>query len=487
MPAISDQARFIIWILVGIAGFLASGLGILLGPNIAYYLRQYLPGEPRQGGIPTRRSHFSWILLVLCTIVTVVGTAVASSAPEWVDLLPMTGDYRVVVSPFKGDGTSEEIQISEEVARNSFLRIQRDLNTSSPDLIITLWGPDDLKAKNIQAVSGKTPGERAVAAATLAEAIGADLILYGVIEKQGDGYSIRPEFYINARNFYEAEDIAGQYALGSTFSMHSLSDLSDRLKAGSELSVRIQAMSKIILGLAFYASKDYTAAFQEFQAADSLDGWSDDQGKHILYLLAGNAAIRPEPPNLELAQRYYQKALNIQPDYARGLVGLANTYYRQALIPVAQSGDPSLLDKDLIDQALHLLDLAMQSKNQSLLADVPTKIHFEKGQCLFSLAWGEYLPGYDTAIVEFKKVIADYENGDNLRLKERAAEAHARLGLIYSLSGYEQEAISEYEIAVTLLENHPSRQALFQERIKKLEEAHVEPTQPSLETQETVK
>ena len=72
------------------------------------------------------------------------------------------------------------------------------------------------------------------------------------------------------------------------------------------------------------------------------------------------------------------------------------------------------------------------------------------------------------AIQEFEAVLADFDDGKNPRVREMAAESHARLGLIYALSESLEPAADHYEEAASLLFDHVEQQQLYEKRAAEL-------------------
>ena len=64
-------------------------------------------------------------------------------------------------------------------------------------------------------LAGKTPDERAQAAETLADRIGADVVIYGHLEPAGDALQFVQEFYVSPRLRPEANETIGRYQLGA--------------------------------------------------------------------------------------------------------------------------------------------------------------------------------------------------------------------------------------------------------------------------------
>jgi len=195
----------------------------------------------------------------------------------------------------------------------------------------------------------------------------------------------------------------------------------------------------------------------------------------VLYQLIANAAVRGG--DLAQAEAYYTKALALEPDYSRALIGMANIQYRKALALFEQTKNLPDVDRRQIEAALGLLEQAQSSSNQPPLADIGAKVHFERGQCLLMMAYAGFIPGYDPALDEFQQVLSAYGDGANPRLLERGAESHARLGLIFSLTGKNEDAIAEYQRAADLLAGDPERQAQYLQRVERIRKS-ISPKEP---------
>ena len=155
---------------------------------------------------------------------------------------------------------------------------------------------------------------------------------------------------------------------------------------------------------------------------------------------------------------------------------MANLSYILALQPFEESKDPADVDQKLLDKCFSYLEKAESAPEKPPLAEAETKIHFSRGQCLWLKTYTGELPDFSSAVTEFEAVIASYDDGNNPRVRELAAESHARLGLIYRLTGDLPRALENYQIAADLLPDIPERQAQFQERVDELEKMLSEPT-----------
>ena len=138
--------------------------------------------------------------------------------------------------------------------------------------------------------------------------------------------------------------------------------------------------------------------------------------------------------------------MEINPAYGRAKIGLAGIFYLNAL------GDPNdasfeNIDLEMLDQAKALHEEASMGENSPESANIETKAAFGLGQIYFVKAqiYGE--DWVKQAKNEFKKVIEDYEAGDE-RINEIASHAYARMGLIAWIEGDADSAVEYYQKAV---------------------------------------
>ncbi len=368
----------------------------------------------------------------------------------------MSGDFRIAVASFDDSGDVKARGIGTELANGVYLRLLQAFDEANMGFTVSIWGPD-----KVGAITGSDEEARANSAERLAQSIAADVVVYGVVNVKGDTWNIIPEFFVSADNFYEAAEVTGQHSLGEPLVVRG--NVAGRIDVSSEFEIRTRVLTKIVVGLAYYAVHDFERALSWFLDAEKVSGWADDEGKQVLYLLIGNAYGKIG--ELDYAEDYYDKALSLDQDYARAYIGLGSVYYIRALSFVKDSGDLSGDAVSLLETAISMYNRAIQSRYRPPLSDIGTKAHLGLGQCYFLLAYFDQRRSFDDAIVQFELVIKDYDNGSNPRVRELAAEAHARLALMYDLSGYPELAIKNYDLAISLLDSDPERQALFRKRV----------------------
>jgi len=169
-----------------------------------------------------------------------------------------------------------------------------------------------------------------------------------------------------------------------------------------------------------------------------------------------------------LTETALKRAIEINPDYARPYIGMANLSYILALMPFDQSKNPEDVDVDLLEDCFKYLEKATEAPEKPPLADVETKIHFSRGQCYWLKTYTGQLPDFNLALREFEQVIEAYDDGKNARVRELAGESHARMGLIYNMTGNLPAAAQQYQIAADLLVDIPGRSELYRNRAKEL-------------------
>lgn len=413
-----------------------------------------------------------WIALILLPS---IGIAILlyltwqSSTPE-----RMSGDFRIAVAGFavKGNQTSDIQNLGNDLSSGAYQNIEEAFSELNLDFPVTIWGPD-----KVGDVTGDTSIERAESAANIANKIEADLIIYGLIDATHPIWTVTPEFYITDENLFDAQELTGQHEVGTPFTVIGQGSVVTRIEVSNQLTMRTKLLSQITIGLSYYATHNFEDALVYFQVSEQDESWNSIGGKEVLYILIGNAAGKSG--QLNLAETAYLQALDIDLDYSRAYAGLAGIYYLQALEPFAQSKEPTDTDIDLISFSIKTFQKAINASHQPPLADIPTKVHFGLGQCYFMQVYSGHAESFNPAIEEFQAVIADYGDGTNPRIRLLAAEAHGRLGLIYALLENPVLAVDEYQTAISLLDDYPERQQLYQERARELRES-LSPVQPTV-------
>lgn len=426
-----------------------------------------------------RHSPTRWMKIVIFSlfIIGIPGTFVAFSGKEpkvtsWLDQLfqkqsvfgsteRMSGDFRVAVAEITILGEPDNPNLGVELAQGVYQRLEQTYAESNPEFSVTIWGPD-----RVRKVKGATEEERAEDANRLTSEIGADILVYGFVDVSQPVWKVTPQFFISTENFYQAAEINGSEQLGAIFSVSGEGETAHRLEFSSKITPRVRILAHITVGLAYLSAKNYDQAIQQFQAIERLPEWAEYERKEILFLLAGNAALSAQ--DLPLAEESYLRSLQIVPEYSRAWIGLAGVYYLKALQPYNASNNPADTDLDLLEQSIKAFQTAAAASYQPPLTDIATKVNFGLGQDHLMKSLANHTSDFSSAVTEFQAVIDEYADGKNPRVRILAAESHARLGLIQSITGNQSTAYQEYEKAAALLYDDPERQALYQKRADEL-------------------
>lgn len=398
----------------------------------------------------------SLIIIVMVVIGSTTWLYANSNIPQRDE---MTAILRIAVAGFNVSGDQSKKEIGNAIGQELALNIDRVLAASGLEFSKEVWGPD-----RVGQIKGGTGEQRTLDAQRIAEKHNAMIVIYGEIDTSQQPWQVTPEFYIAGLSFIDALEVAGQHELGKAFFVPGYNDDASRIALSNKLIGRAKPFSQLAIGVAFYATRDFERAYQELIAIENEAIWPDDiGGKQLLYLLLGNVAGRLE--QIDLAETWYQQALQEQPGYARAYAGLGNVYFTQALDGIADDEDFSGLDLGLVQQSIDAYQQARDAEFQPDLSDIPAKVHFGLGQAYLIQSYADETVMVAPAIAEFQAVIEAYGDGTNPRLKELAGESYIRLGMIYHAGGEKEYAIGLYEHGVNLI-----RQLGDQERTDFLEE-----------------
>jgi tetratricopeptide (TPR) repeat protein len=347
-----------------------------------------------------------------------------------------------------------------------------------------LWGPE-----NTGRIQGATLEEREANAKAKVKEINAHIIIYGVLTFNGEFSSFTPEFYVDQAAFGNANELTGSHELGSPLLLALPFASQIQTVENPALGSRAKALSLITLGLAYYSVDDFTNAKDLFSQAEQDDRWLDRAGKEVVYLLLGNAysrllaqdrlkqelldrelitkddvkkellerglIVEDENPSdfqlaidddIQSAIENYEKAININPNYGRAYIGLAGTKLAQV------SNTPEGMGK--LQETEALLDKALTLENQPEMANIIPKTHYYRGQvawlkAIYAKDIDESSKWFETATQEYRFVVDDYEQGDDL-IRDFASQSYARLGVIASLRKDTDQSVEYIQSAITI-------------------------------------
>jgi len=374
----------------------------------------------------------------------------------------MTGDLRVAVAQFVADDPAESAAAAE-FSESVFQGLHNEISQLR-FLNIGVWGPERTE-----------PIGSAEEAEILAEEIDADVLVYGTYSNK----LLQPAFYLRDRkggagHFRNAEELTGQYDLGSEIFTSSLAveGLGPRQAAVEQLAARIRALTEFIIGLSWYVldEPNLEKAAERFGAARAVEGWRDEDGKEVVYLFLGNVAGRSG--ELEAAQRNYQIALQLSGQrYARAHLGQAEVLFQRSKSHCEQGH----IDEAGLRQALADFESA-RTLEAPPVSDIAIKATL--GAARVRRCLSQALAGNDWARAEqdLRSVIADYKDG-NMRIAELAAMAYAELALVLApglttdpLAFEDYTASIEAIRAAITLTRHEVRRRVFQKRLEFFEQ-----------------
>ncbi len=274
----------------------------------------------------------------LLALLLVVVAALAFLAFNFLGPRKMSGRFNVVVADFGQLGPNGAVERSDTGRQLStwvFQELQTQNESYPEGNGIQIWHdslPLTEKLASIGLISGATPAERAGTAAALAKKIGADVLIYGHMET-----AERPlftlEFYVSSRLRGETDTTIGRYRLGQPLPVPANFDPNDvlaREALAAPLVTRTEALFWLILGLKEdLLGRSAQALTILRQAEAALSDWKEQgEGKETLYFFIGRSALFLNR-DVE-AKQALEKALAINPDYARARIALGSVTYKRA-------------------------------------------------------------------------------------------------------------------------------------------------------------
>ncbi|MCK6577687.1 MAG: tetratricopeptide repeat protein [Anaerolineae bacterium] len=407
-----------------------------------------------------------WFLFVLM-LVAIAAALIALPRLSTPSIAPIQNyGFNVAIAGFSAlpgsDIAQADVHVLSEALYTSF--VQR-LDAVRNDLTVDVgvWSP-----AQVGAVAGATLEEREANAAALVQRLKeahnarADIVVYGVVSESGSRVAVQPEFYVTD-TWPELSELYGRFGLSSALYARNI----DQSRALSgELSNRSQVLAFITQGLVQMITANYDSASRAFGTALSLN--QDVVGRDVMFVLRGNSAIgnynlivsrgfsgselrevRRLPELIAQAEADFRAALGENPDYARAYAGLGTAEYLLAMESsrVSRSFD---LESGALDAIETTFQNALSAPDSPESADIDAKVAFGVGQVeVIRMLSGE-TEAAARARAQFEQVISLYDDGANLRIKELAAEATARLALIARYEGDYEGARAGYSQALEL-------------------------------------
>lgn len=419
----------------------------------------------------------------------------------------MTGLYNVVVAQFgqvDAEGHVQPSPTGEQLSQWVFDGLKLEFENLPLDLRKEfqpqLWhdslAPTE-KGIEIGTIMGDTAEARKATAQQLAQTIGADVVIYGNLLLNQEPSTFTPEFYV-APLKDQADEIEGRHQLGAPIPVQLPLDPDDRQATRSlnrKLALRSEALARFTIGLMYDlegAARDALAVFQAM--VQELEDWEEkNEGKEILYYFIGRQMIflsrnRAEAAKIDKsideliteAEKYFQLALDSNPNYIRARIGLASAYYQRAQYRPAEE---RLSTPDLAN-AIQENQQALTEAQQSADVLTASKAHLGLGVAYRLKAEAYYLTGddenaeylYNQTLQELNAALPALTQANQFRL---LGQAYLTLGVAYAqqaqIKGDQddptgqktllQQAVAAYDQCIAQQAKAPNHRILTQEII----------------------
>ena len=373
----------------------------------------------------------------------------------------MTGEFNIAVAQFGQIGADGSVQASEDGARLSqwlFERLQTETQNMGQTLNVQVWHDSLDLGVRLGTIPCNAEADRCQAAEELAEAINADMVIYGNLDAGQDPASFTPEFYV--AELPDAQEITGEHRLGTPIDVRfPLDNLAARLSVNQKLSARAAALTHFTVGLAWEFAGDPEMALEFFRQAEAVEGWDPDEGKEIIYLFIGREAFilweHGEDREAE-AREAFEQALALNPDYARAHIGLGNVYGELAERLLSARQDNLQEVHANVDQAIAEYQLARENIGEQSTVHLRATSALALGGA-YRLKANAYLVQGDGAQTDHYLELAEGSTLEVFDIVSQAdhrylAQAYLGLGGIYQLQAHQQLVSGHRAESKTLFE-----------------------------------
>ena len=443
---------FLLLVLSAISLLVASVIGNIAANQLERFLNDY----PRFRFVKRRTK-----LIVFATLFVVLSIPSIyieiSSQPSVPSRMP-DGNFNIAVAEFSllnemGQLTRsrEARELSQSIA--NFLQQQEDDLAEVLAESVFVWGPNN----NVRPVEPREEAKRAIT-------LNADALIYGVVRPESDdSWNVQPMFYLTDSAVGQANEMRGEYALGSKI-LYRPNNAASRRDINNALRIRTEALSQLLIGLSYLSFGDfegYEKAAEVLQSAAENSEWAvaaDDTGQEILYLFLGNAYLQQSfltddesPQRSELlnrSEKAFATAINLNSSYARSYNGLGSVLFQKAralAIDAECDWQWDFLDRaaDNYESALNSPDSAKPESGQvDYRANFGLgRVNFWLGYCLDKTKWEDAEKYYQSVVNEYEQMMNPIPH-----LTDIAAYAHtdlATMALIRANSQTEEVESSE--------------------------------------------
>jgi tetratricopeptide (TPR) repeat protein len=267
------------------------------------------------------------------------------------------------------------------------------------------------------------------------------ILVYGVIQPGANGLEVQPVFFIPEQNkrFDYGREVGGANRLGRPIPVKPPFVGKTLATTNKLLTNRVKVLGHIILGLNHFDINRNEEAGEDFKRALNPEFWESAEGQDVIYVLAGAASLRnvgesrcaaqDRTVNLEKARTAFERALNLNPEYARSYLGLGAVYLEQARV---YSGTKLYrLENDQLERAYAAYSNSLRAADQPPLAHVPEKADYGLG-VVHTMGFLGKLPGWTQTAAEthFRQVIATRNPTAAPELEWFVGNAYAQICLL---------------------------------------------------------
>ncbi len=285
---------------------------------------------------------------------------------------------------------------------------------------------------------GAIPG--AAEAREIAQAVNADIVIYGDVTVISDLATISPRFYIAESFRSDVGEMTGQHQLALPIEFRTTDIIHFDSEVNDSLRERTGLLIEFTKALTYLAADNLDQSFEAIKKAIQLaDSHGDFEGQEVLFLFA--STIARLMGDFELSQEYVDRALDLNESYARAYIAQANIFY----------------DQQDFDSALSYYERATQIENQPYGAYIVEKSNVGIGNIynfMYQIADESEKPLLaEKAISHYQVVIQEYQSASNPHLRDLVALAYYGSGIIFQREGDFDEAREAFEQSLALTQD----------------------------------
>ncbi len=343
----------------------------------------------------------------------------------------MRGDYNIAVAAFQArdaDGNAVKTDKGVDLADELAGQIAGDIQVlSAEDIEFQL-----LRPAQVGFVDGASDGERAASAQRLADTLNADLLLYGNLVVERDHTSLIPRLYVSEGRLGYAPELAGHHQVSDPI------EVADSIESNpvapkllrEKLAQHAVGLAKFVVGQGYFRLDDLPQAARWFE--DGYASSSDNQIRRVILLFLGSTAAMQN--DLPTARVFYQRALEVDPEYARAELGRSQVQFLEA----KDNCRPGQVDDQAIAGAIEGYQRALLMDSQPF-DEIRTKANLYLGYA-YLCRWlaaptdgqEEALALRDRARDAFRYVVDRYQQTNDPAIRYLAEAAWQSLGGMYA-------------------------------------------------------